>query len=425
MRVIDAALAETVAERFAAALARKMQWQAYAGEGTAPDALPQNDLPERLLNLATDADRQADTISRAQDASGRAQLLAESDELEDRQRLSTRIAVLKERRTLLKRRDAFTRAQSACRRNEVTRKANQWVDEHLTEGAKKLFGKEIERLKLGYLKVELSRQSSPTETRYRNNLTGGTGFKRVSDVLSEGEQRALSLAAFFTEAALERPGGTLIIDDPVSSLDRRRSSAVAEKIVEESKTRQVVVFTHDLMFVEELGEAAKMEGIDPVCLRVFSTPDIAGKIDEAGMAWKGQPVEKRLNFLDGKLAQLRKHYATSRTDYEVDAKNFYGRLRDALERFIEERLFRDVIVRYRDEVKTKMLRYVSLPDDIAKRFHDAFTKASLHSHDNPKARDVEAPEPDEIAADVVAVRQLIKDVEQLQKENERNRAEMK
>jgi hypothetical protein len=322
-------------------------------------------------------------------------------------------------------RDGLKRAQGACRRTEVTKKANHWVDVHLTEDVKKLFGTEIARLNLGHLKVELSRQSSPTETRYRNTLTGGTGFKRLSDVLSEGEQRGLSLAAFFTEVALERPGGTLIVDDPVSSLDRRRSGAVAEKIVEECKTRQVIVFTHDLMFLEELGEAAKSAGIDPVCLRVFSTADIAGKVDEAGMAWKGQPVEKRLSYLEGKLTQLKKLHEKSHTDYEVEVKNVYGRLRDALERFVEEKLFRDVIARYRDEVKTKMLRYVSLPDEIATRFHDAFTKASLHSHDNPKARDVTPPEPPEVEADLAAMRKFIQDVGQLQKTNEANRPTMK
>ena len=425
VRGLDADLAEAVTKRFAETATTKANWVAYVGVGEEPAALAADELIERLTKAAGSAEKSAETISQAQDATARALLVAEAGELEDRRRLSLVVAALKGRRNYLQRRDGFNRALTACRRTEVTKKANYWVDVHVTEQAKKLFGKEIKRLNLGHLKVELSRQSSATETRYKNTLGGGTGFRRVSDVLSEGEQRALSLAAFFTEAALERPGGTLIIDDPVSSLDRRRSGAVAEKIVEECKARQVIVFTHDLMFLEELGEAGKQAGIEPVCLRVFSTADIAGKVDEAGSAWKGQPVEKRLNYLDGKLAQLKKLHGKSQTEYEIEAKNLYGRLRDALERFVEERLFRDVVVRYRDEVRTKMLRYVSLPDDIAKHFHQAFSKASLHSHDNPGARDVTPPDPPEIEADLAAFRQLMTDVEKLQKANDGNRPEMK
>ena len=425
VRGLDAAMPDSVIASFAEASKVREAWTAYLGNGPEPVALAIGTLGEDLINSAVAAETSATAISQAQDATERAKLAAAQDELEDRQRLSGSQPMLKERRNHLKRRDGLKRAQAGCRRNEVTRKANQWVDVHLTKEAKTLFGDEVKRLQLGYLKIELSRQSSSTETGYKNTLSGGSGFKRVSDVLSEGEQRALSLAAFFTEAALERPGGTLIVDDPVSSLDRRRSRAVAEKLVEEAKTRQVIVFTHDLLFLEELGEAAKLAGIEPACQRVFATPTIAGKVDEAGMAWKGQPVEKRVNYLTGKLAQLKKLHETSPTDYEVEAKNLYGRLRDAYERFVEERLFKDVVVRYRDEVRTKMLRYVSLPDVIARRFHEAFTKASLHSHDNPRAKDVAPPDPAEIEADLLAFKKLSEDVVVLQKLNETNRPEMK
>jgi hypothetical protein len=105
---------------------------------------------------------------------------------------------------------------------------------------------------------------------------------------------------------------------------------------------------------------------------------------------------------------------TSRTEYEVDAKAFYGRLRDAYERLVEEKLFHNVVTRFRSAIQTRELRYVTIPDDIAKRFHEAFSKASLHSHDNPAAADVTPPDTAEIQADLEAMVKLIADIEAAQ-----------
>ena len=50
---------------------------------------------------------------------------------------------------------------------------------------------------------------------------------------------------------------TYVFDDPVSSLDHRHRDRVAERLAEEGKTRQVVVFTHDMAFLLLLDEACR------------------------------------------------------------------------------------------------------------------------------------------------------------------------
>jgi wobble nucleotide-excising tRNase len=82
--------------------------------------------------------------------------------------------------------------------------------------------------------------------------------------LSEGEQRALALAGFLTEVALTDGSGPIVVDDPVSSLDRDRSAQVADRLAEEAMQRQVVVFTHDIIFFNELCRVADTLGIEPV-----------------------------------------------------------------------------------------------------------------------------------------------------------------
>jgi wobble nucleotide-excising tRNase len=98
-------------------------------------------------------------------------------------------------------------------------------------------------LKLG------DRGGSKAKHRHRPELIGVSGGHRPIDILSEGEQTALGLAGLFTEVHFDDSKSTLVLDDPVSSLDHERRKNVANRIAELPKERQVIVFTHDLSFV--------------------------------------------------------------------------------------------------------------------------------------------------------------------------------
>jgi hypothetical protein len=58
------------------------------------------------------------------------------------------------------------------------------------------------------------------------------------------------------------PSG-IVFDDPVSSLDYQWRSAVARRVVEESRRRQVVVFTHDVVFLLALKLFAEQGAFSP------------------------------------------------------------------------------------------------------------------------------------------------------------------
>jgi hypothetical protein len=255
----------------------------------------------------------------------------------------------------------------------------------------------------------LARKSGQTKAEFevdpQTKLT-----KVTSEILSEGEQRALALAGFLTEVALTDGSGPIIVDDPVSSLDRDRSVRVAERLAEEACQRQVVVFTHDIIFFNELCGAAEKQGLEPVTIALFGDKDAAGKIDAAGMVWKGLNVAKRIGRIKNDFAPLAKLHATSPADYEYQVKNLYGRLRDTHERVVEEVIFRDIVRRGTEVIQTQLLRYVTLSDALAVRFHEGMTRANTHSHDNPAADTVAVPTPDAFNADIAALEQLIEDL---------------
>jgi len=84
-------------------------------------------------------------------------------------------------------------------------------------------------------------------------------------VVSEGEQRCLSIAAFFAELSTTDDHSGIVFDDPVSSLDYKWREGVARRLVQEADGRQVIVFTHDVVFLlllKQFAEELKVGQVD-------------------------------------------------------------------------------------------------------------------------------------------------------------------
>lgn len=365
-----------------------------------------------------------DGIAKASQVQQREKLAEEKAELEDRKILAANRVKLINLRDLLLSDAAYDKALSEVHSAGITRRANELIDKHLTSAVKTRFDTERQRFDIMHLKVGLSRKSSQTKAEFE--VDPQTEFTKVtSEILSEGEQRALALAGFLTEVALTAGSGPIIIDDPVSSLDRDRSARVAERLAEEASKRQVVVFTHDIIFFNELCGLAESKGINPVTIAVFGDKDAAGKIDPAGMNWKGLSVSKRIGKIKNDFAPLPKLLSTSPTEYEYQVKHLYGRLRDTYERVVEEVIFQDVVRRGTDVIHTQMLRKVALSDALAIRFHEGMTRANIYSHDNPAADTVQAPTPEEFNSDISALENLINDLKTESQKAEAARPQMK
>lgn len=379
-----------------------------AGEDSA--SVPALDSPHALMKqLAKKLRDEKDARAKAGLAHEREKLTGEKAELEDKKILATNRSKLVARRDLLVTDAAYAKALTEVQTRGITQRANELVDTHLTSAVVTRFDAEREGLDIMHLKVGLSRKSGQTKAEFE--VDSQTKLTKVtSEILSEGEQRALALAGFLTEAALTDGSGPIIVDDPVSSLDRDRSARVAKRLAAEACQRQVIVFTHDIVFFNELCGAAEGKGIEPVTIALFGDKDAAGKIDTAGMVWKGLNVAKRIGKIKNDFAPLPKLLASSPADYDYKVKHLYGRLRDTYERVVEEVIFKDIVRRGTDIIQTQLLRYVTLSDALAIRFHEGMTRANTYSHDNPAADTVPVPKPEVFAADIAALENLVLDL---------------
>lgn len=80
--------------------------------------------------------------------------------------------------------------------------------------------------------------------------SGGDSFA-INSILSEGEAKVYSFCDWLTELEYDE-NNILVFDDPITSLDQVNIYKVVEKIIELSKTYQVIVFTHNFEFYHRL-----------------------------------------------------------------------------------------------------------------------------------------------------------------------------
>ena len=91
----------------------------------------------------------------------------------------------------------------------------------------------------------------------------------AGEILSEGERTCVGLAGLLAELDTTENRSGIILDEPVSSLDHNYRERIARHLAEEAKNRQVVVFTHDVVFLFLLERYAgsKEVAFQPVTLR--------------------------------------------------------------------------------------------------------------------------------------------------------------
>jgi len=74
----------------------------------------------------------------------------------------------------------------------------------------------------------------------------------VPEVLSEGEQKAVGLALYLAEINNSQSSLPIVFDDPVNSLDHKVSGKLAKRLIEISDTKQIIIFTHNKFFYDDL-----------------------------------------------------------------------------------------------------------------------------------------------------------------------------
>jgi energy-coupling factor transporter ATP-binding protein EcfA2 len=390
--------------------ARTGDWQTVTKISSDPTAAIQ-----KLEKTKSD---QAVAEAALHDPAARATLQSELNELMDREWLSTNSTLVVEQIGRLKKLTRLQAAQADTSTSQVTSKATALSKTLVTDALCSAFADEILALGLRTIKVELRPAGGQKGLMKFGVRLAGISSNAVGKVASEGEKRCIAFALFLAELSQTSDASALVFDDPVSSVDHRHRERIAGRIAKESLNRQVIVFTHDPVFLHDLQtNIVKMKASIDLGF-VQWNKDTPGEWVE-GLPWKWKSPAERFDLLRKEQQALAKTISSQPTEEdELQIRRIYARLRGTLERVIETQIFGDAISRFRTYINVKNVERVvgfsQAEFDELKRLFDKCSDV-IDSHDPAIGQHKPVPDAQELCVDIQAAEKFVETVKARQK----------
>lgn len=266
----------------------------------------------------------------------------------------------------------------------------------LTDRLEEALEEEIEELDPIADRVELNASASKGRPAVRFKLRS-EGRQRVAKVLSTGEQTALATAFFLAELRVSNERSAIVLDDPISSLDHQRREHLATRLAEEARHRQVVVLTHDLVFVYYLQEKAAELGVELHGQALTRAFHAVGVVDSE-LPWTAKSPMERLKALRHRLkSELGPLFKGNDPRYEREAELWRLELRKAYERMIEVYVLGGTVERQARHIQVRKLHNVRWTPELAAEIDAAVKELSGGAHQVPLAQQGPVPSPAKLA----------------------------
>lgn len=298
----------------------------------------------------------------------------------------------------------FAEALKCCQTRALTQKSGELYQKTVTKDLQAALERELKALGVNIkLALDTSGQKGARMQQLRL-MSAALPKAKLSGVLSEGEQRAIAIASFLAEVSLEPSKSGIVFDDPVNSLDHLRRERIAKRLALEAKSRQVIVFTHDLAFAWELSQQAEAQGHHAAVRHVYAAGLSKGQCKDT-LPFEGQKVKTRIGILKELQAKARKALEQDKDfeQYNQLVRNGYRMLRDSWELLVEDHLLNGTVKRFHRPISTLKLRSVRVEDEHAKAVYDGMTRASNFTHEGGSEAPPPLPEPAEFLLDIAAL----------------------
>ena len=393
--------------------ARRESVLANIGEGSSLELstgfgiLDLSSLAHHIEKLRTRAAAIATPNSQAE----RQALERELADLQSRHALGTEIDLVLAEITRKRRIAAYRQCIRETRTNTITAKSKELTKRVVTGRLIQAFTDELRKLKFHHVEVELIEAGGQRGALYHKLALRRAPDAKVIEIVSEGEARCMSIASFFAELCTADDQSAILFDDPVSSLDQAWRDSVAERLVTEAASRQVVVFTHDLVFLQLLLDRANHKKVDVTSCILRRTSEGAG-IAAMSLPMFALKTSKCIGHLRSRWQDAKALYTKGeQEEYERIGGEIYGLLRESWEKGVEEVLLNGVVERFRPNVQT--LNRIEWLSDIREAdctaVQEGMSKCSrfLHGHDQSPADHMPFPHPDEVKDDIDALHSWI------------------
>lgn len=418
LKALDGAIHQAVAD-FQNLIDTRRQFMLQCIETSKWAEIPAlNDSPRaRVRQLAAQQLKSYRRLVKAADEEKRKALENELSELAARKMLSKSLDAIVKLLDRMKKKSALEKCRPSLKTRPISDKSKEFATVAVTDELRKALDAEFGALGIGHIKTKLKERSVRGKM-YHQLLLDLPVTQKIDEILSEGEQRAISLASFFAELSLANHFCGIVFDDPVSSLDHWRRRDVARRLVEEAKIRQVVVFTHDTSFLGQLCDEIEAAGIPSSKSFLEWQGGSPGCVND-GLPWDHQGYKARINDLEQAQSKLAKTWPAYPGEKEIgEIRHQYDRLRATLERVIQDVVFNGVVKRYRDWIRVDSLEDVVGFDRAEYEAIEKLHKRScdvVTAHDPSSAKAAAVPSATDLGNDIAAMKDVVQTIKDRRK----------
>lgn len=413
IRQLDGVLLQT-AQGFEKRIKIRKMWMLDAVDKHIWDALPliNGDPCPKLKVLSLKIAAQAANYDKAGDEEQKKRFAAERAELRARANLSPRLKPVLALIQRMQVKEKLTKCKDDLKTRVISDKAKEFASQAVTAALRDALNTEFKSLGVGHVKIRLNERVQQGKMKHKLVLDIHV-TKKLDEILSEGEQRAIAIGSFLAELHLAGHKGGIVFDDPVSSLDHHRRKKVACRLVEEAKTRQVIVLTHDTTFLGELRDAIEQQGVASIMRHLGWMHDHPGHVSD-GLPWEHQSYKDRIDKLEKGQKTLEGSWPPYPNDTDrAKMREHYNHLRATIERVIQDVVFNGVIQRYQDWIKVSNL------DDVAglttnecreiARLHKACCDV-VDAHDPSSAKNAPVPDAQQLGKDIADLKVIVEGI---------------
>lgn len=296
-------------------------------------------------------------------------------------------------------------AKKSTNTKALSQKKGELAEALITNAFVQRFDTELKALGASQVKVELVKSKvSKGRVLHKLQLRGALQ-SGLAEILSEGENRIVSIAAFLADVTSKSSQAPFIFDDPISSLDQTYEEAVVKRLIELSQDKQVIIFTHRLSLLGTVRHFAEKKSIKPDVISIRSADWGSG--EPAPIPLSQSDIKSALNILINERYQDAKK-ASENGEFEqaeILIKSLCSDFRTLVERSIENDLLCGVVQRFQRPVHTLKLRDLAkLKDTDCTLLDSLMTKYSAFEHSQADESPIELPKPNELLADMTVLK---------------------
>ena len=343
--------------------------------------------------------------------SNREKLISKKKNLQIKQWLSQNKNSIEKEINRLKHIKLLESAKELTDTTALSRKKSNLSEKLITQDFIKRFNAELKKLKADEIKVELVKSRvTKGKSLHQIRLKGlKENSAKTETVLSEGENRIVALSAFFADATGKNNPAPFVFDDPVSSLDQDFEEAVANRLVELSNERQVIIFTHRLSLLGLIEENCDKKNIRPNI--VYIETELWGSGEPGNTPLFAKNPKSALHSLIEKLSSVQKNLEEQgHNSYNEKVKTLCSDFRIVIEKTIESVLLSGIIKRHRKEIRTKqILKLFKINQDDCKLLDNLMTKYSTFVHSLSDETSHKMPCPEELERDFKKLKSWMED----------------